>query len=217
MKITKFLAEGSGTVTLNSISGKLSEFEISLIAMTAIILAILLIIGLTLLVIYIVNNIKRQNANIYRKMGKSTQLRLINQLREAVEVLAEHKTGAIITIENKDNLDNLRTDGVIIDANISSSLIISIFNKESPLHDGAIIIRDSKIVYASTFYKITRKSIDNKYGARHRAAIGISEVSDALTVVVSEETGAITLTMRSERTVVNIKEFQEKLIQYLNI
>nr|WP_318033879.1 DNA integrity scanning protein DisA nucleotide-binding domain protein [Mycoplasmopsis bovis] len=105
--------------------------------------------------------------------------------------MSKNKIGALITIENNDNIENLRTDGVIIDANISSSLLISIFNKYSPLHDGAVIIRDNKILYAATFYKITKKSINNQYGARHRAAMGISELCDATTIVVSEETGFI--------------------------
>ncbi|MDK2819244.1 MAG: DNA integrity scanning protein DisA nucleotide-binding domain protein, partial [Mycoplasmataceae bacterium] len=104
------------------------------------------------------------------KIGTSSKIRLINQVREAVEYLSKTKTGAIITIENNDIIDSFRTDGIILDANISSSLIISLFNKYSPLHDGAIIIRENKILYAATYYKITKKSIDNKYGARHRAA-----------------------------------------------
>ncbi len=153
--------------------------------------------------------------NKKNKIGTSSKIRLINQVREAVEYLSKTKTGAIITIENNDIIDNLRTDGIILDANISSSLIISLFNKYSPLHDGAIIIRENKILYAATYYKITEKSIDNKYGARHRAAMGISEICDATTIVVSEETGGITIAKNSMLTKVNISEFQEKLIFFL--
>ncbi len=149
------------------------------------------------------------------KVGTSSKIRLINQVREAVEFLSKTKTGAIITIENLDVIDNFRTDGIILDANISSSLIISLFNKYSPLHDGAIIIRDNKILYAATYYKITKKSIDNKYGARHRAAMGISEICDATTIIVSEETGGVTIAKNSVLTQVDINEFQEKLIFFL--
>jgi uncharacterized protein (TIGR00159 family) len=149
------------------------------------------------------------------KVGTSSKIRLINQVREAVEFLSKTKTGAIITIENNDVIDNFRTDGIILDANISSSLIISLFNKYSPLHDGAIIIRDNKILYAATYYKITKKSIDNKYGARHRAAMGISEICDATTIIVSEETGGVTIAKNSVLTKVDINEFQEKLIFFL--
>lgn len=145
------------------------------------------------------------------EFGQSTRIRLIHQLREALQFLSKNKTGAIITIENKNNLDTLRTDGVILDANISSSLIISIFNKHSPLHDGAIVIRNNKIYYAATYYKITRKSIDNRYGARHRAAMGLSEVCDATTFVVSEENGGITLAKNGAFTLVQLDRIQEVL------
>ncbi|MBU4691246.1 diadenylate cyclase [Mycoplasma zalophi] len=146
------------------------------------------------------------------KVSKSTKIRLIHQLKESLKYLSKNKTGALITIEMTDKLDNLRTDGVIIDANISSSLIISIFNKNTPLHDGAIIIRDNKIVYAATYYKITKKSIDNKYGARHRAAIGISEISDSITLVVSEENGAISLVKGGMISPIFTDRLQESLV-----
>ncbi|MGX9339511.1 diadenylate cyclase [Mycoplasma sp. 332] len=160
-----------------------------------IILFFVIFISVVLSVNYIINivNAKKKNKSIKKSLGSSTKIRIIYQLREALEKLSATKTGAIITIENNDNLDPLRTDGIILDANISSSILISIFNKHSPLHDGAVIIRNNKIYYVATFYKITKKSIDNKYGARHRAGMGISEMSDASTLIVSEENGGITL------------------------
>ncbi|WP_404824656.1 diadenylate cyclase [Mycoplasmopsis verecunda] len=151
----------------------------------------------------------------YEKLGKSSQIRLINQLRESVEYFSKNKIGALITIENNDNIDNLRTDGVVLNSNISSSLLIAIFNKTSPLHDGAVVIRDNKIYYAATFYKITRKSVDPKYGSRHRAAMGISEQCDATTVVVSEEDGSIKILKGSIIQPVKLEQFQEQLIKYL--
>ena len=151
----------------------------------------------------------------YRKMGQSTQIRLIRQLQEAVEILSASKTGAIITILNKEDISELHTDGIKIDANISTSLIVSIFNKKSPLHDGAIIIDNSKISYAGTYFKITSSSVDNKYGARHRAALGISEECDALTIIVSEETGIVSFSKAGELIKVKLAEFQEKLIENL--
>ncbi|AIA29519.1 hypothetical protein MCFN_01890 [Mycoplasmopsis californica] len=151
----------------------------------------------------------------FDKLGNSTQIRLINQLREAVEHFSANKIGALITIENSDNIDSLRTDGIILNADISSSLLVSIFNKESPLHDGAVIIRDNKIYYAATFYKISKKSIDNQYGARHRAAMGISEVCDALTIIVSEETGDVKFVKNGTFFKIRIEQFQEQLIKYL--
>ncbi|VEU77880.1 diadenylate cyclase [Mycoplasmopsis columbinasalis] len=185
-----------------------------------VLLAILLTIVIVALVTTLAFKLKSFiNARIKRdkfsQLGKSSQIRLINQLREAVEELSKNKVGALITIENNDNLDHLRTDGVILNANISSSLLISIFNKYSPLHDGAVIIRDNKIYYASTFYKITKKSMDNQYGARHRAAMGISELCDATTVIVSEETGDVKFVKNGTFYNVRPEKFQEQLVKYL--
>ena len=151
----------------------------------------------------------------YRQMGQSSQIRLIRQLHDAVGELSSTKTGAIITIVNKQDLVTLRTDGVLIDANISSALIVAIFNKKSPIHDGAIIIDNKKITYAGTYFKITSKSVDNRYGARHRAALGVSEQSDALTIVVSEETGHFSFVKEGNIIRVKLADFQEKLIEYL--
>ncbi|VEU63623.1 diadenylate cyclase [Mycoplasmopsis bovirhinis] len=185
-----------------------------------VILSLLLVIGLISLVIllkpafnYFLKNIVFKSS--YDKIGQSSQIRLINQLRESVEYLSKYKIGAIITIENNDVLDNYRTDGIILDANISSGLLISIFNKNSPLHDGAVIIRKNKIYYASTFYKITDKSVPASYGSRHRAAIGISEQTDAVTILVSEQTGLIRLLRKNIILSVRLDQFQEELIKIL--
>ncbi|WLP85905.1 diadenylate cyclase [Mycoplasma seminis] len=206
----------TATVVTNNASG------ISSSAITALIViaSLALVVSLTLLILYLwphvygflISKIKKTK---YEKLGKSSQIRLINQLRESVEYLSKNKIGALITIENNDNIDNLRTDGVVLNSNIASSLLIAIFNKTSPLHDGAVVIRDNKIYYAATFYKITRKSVDSKYGSRHRAAMGISEQCDATTVVVSEEDGSIKILKGSIIQPVKLEQFQEQLIKYL--
>ncbi|AIU33803.1 diadenylate cyclase [Metamycoplasma hominis] len=182
-------------------------------------LLIVLLVLLAGVIIFIIANYsitwiknKKNSKSNKKVLGESTKIRIIYQLKEALEFLSKTKTGAIITIENKDNLDLLRTDGVILNANISASLIISIFNKHAPLHDGAIIIRNNKIYYAATYYKITKKSIDNKYGARHRAAMGISEICDATTIVVSEENGGITIAKNGTFSPVLLENLQERLV-----
>ncbi|MGV2393486.1 UNVERIFIED_CONTAM: DNA integrity scanning protein DisA nucleotide-binding domain protein [Campylobacter lari] len=185
----------------------------------ALLITLVVLVSITMIIIIlptIINFVRvKFTKSKYNKLGQSSQIRLINQLREAVEYLHKNKIGALITIENNDNIDNLRTDGIILNANISSSLLISIFNKYSPLHDGAVIIRDNKIYYASTFFKITKKSIDNQYGARHRAAMGISELCDATTIVVSEETGNIKFVKNGSFYNIKIEQFQEELVKYL--
>ncbi|CAD7361056.1 diadenylate cyclase [Metamycoplasma salivarium] len=179
-----------------------------------VILTLLILVVLGAFIRYLVMLVNRINVSKRNRsnLGESTRIRLIHQIREALEYLSKNKIGAIITIEQKENLDMLRTDGVIIDANISSSLIISIFNKYCPLHDGAIIIRGSKIYYAATYYKITKKSIDNHYGARHRAALGISEISDSITLVVSEETGGISVAKKGVLSTIENSQVQEVLV-----
>lgn len=176
-------------------------------------LAIVVLIALIISINYIIVavNATKKSKSIKKTLGNSTKIRIIYQLKEALEKLSKTKTGAIITIENNDNLDGLRTDGIILDANISSSILISIFNKHSPLHDGAVVIRNNKIYYVATYYKITKKSIDNKYGARHRAGMGISEMCDASTLIVSEENGGITLAENGVLQAVPIENLQSVL------
>jgi diadenylate cyclase len=111
----------------------------------------------------------------------------------AVTTLASEKTGALIVIERNIGLRNFIDAGVQLDAAISYDLLVTIFNPSTPLHDGAVIIQDERIAAASVFLPLTKNpSISRELGTRHRAAIGITEGSDAISIVVSEETGLIT-------------------------
>jgi diadenylate cyclase len=110
----------------------------------------------------------------------------------AVTTLASEKTGALIVVERKVGLRNFIDAGVQLDARISYDLLVSIFNPSTPLHDGAVIIQNERIAAASVFLPLTKNpSISRELGTRHRAAIGITEGSDAVALVVSEETGLI--------------------------
>jgi len=121
------------------------------------------------------------------------------EIVRAVESMASRKTGALIVLGRKSSLDIYSEGGEKIDALISAELLETIFFKNSPLHDGAVLIEDGKIFAARCPLPITdRVSLPARYGMRHRAAIGISEHTDALVVVVSEETGAITVTEGGE-------------------
>jgi diadenylate cyclase len=111
----------------------------------------------------------------------------------AVTTLASEKTGALIVIERNIGLRNFIDAGVQLDAAISYDLLVTIFNPSTPLHDGAVIIQEERIAAASVFLPLTKNpSISRELGTRHRAAIGITEGSDAISIVVSEETGLIT-------------------------
>ena len=111
----------------------------------------------------------------------------------AATTLASEKIGALIVIERNVGLRNFIDAGVQLDATISYDLLVTIFNPSTPLHDGAVVIRNERIAAASVFLPLTKNpSISRELGTRHRAAIGITEGTDAISLVVSEETGLIT-------------------------
>ncbi|PYS99295.1 MAG: TIGR00159 family protein [Acidobacteria bacterium] len=111
----------------------------------------------------------------------------------AVTTLASEKTGALIVVERKVGLRNFIDAGVQLDARISYDLLVSIFSPSTPLHDGAVVIQNERVAAASVFLPLTKNpSISRELGTRHRAAIGITEGSDAISLVVSEETGLVT-------------------------
>lgn len=111
----------------------------------------------------------------------------------AATTLSSEKTGALIVLERKVGLRNFIDAGVVLDAKLNYDLLVTIFNPATPLHDGAVIVQNERIAAASVFLPLTKNpSISRELGTRHRAAIGITEGSDAVSVVVSEETGLIT-------------------------
>ena len=113
--------------------------------------------------------------------------------------MSKVKTGALIVIENNVPLGEYERTGITMDALVSSQLLLNIFEHNTPLHDGAIIVRGNRIVSATCYLPLSdNMTLSKELGTRHRAAVGISEVSDAMTVVVSEETGAISITQYSE-------------------
>ena len=115
----------------------------------------------------------------------------IDELFSAIESLINSKTGALIVFERNTNLDFVKSDADILNAELSSSLIESIFFKNSPLHDGAIIIEGNVIKSSRVTLPVTKKTISKSYGLRHKAAIGITEDTDAISLVISEETGKV--------------------------
>jgi diadenylate cyclase len=117
----------------------------------------------------------------------------------AATTLASTKTGALVVIERNVGLKNVTDGGVQLDAELSYDLLISIFNTASPLHDGAVVVRRHRIAAASCFLPLTlNPRLSRDLGTRHRAAIGVTEDTDAVAVVVSEETGLISFVQRGE-------------------
>ena len=118
----------------------------------------------------------------------------IRSILKAVLQFSQEKTGALIVIRKKSNLDMYAETGDVLNAETSSRLFSSIFNKTSPLHDGAVIVENDKVKAARVILPVTdQQDLPPEYGLRHRAGLGISEVTDSLVVIVSEETGQISL------------------------
>lgn len=128
------------------------------------------------------------------KNGKKLQKRVLNEIAKAVYAMAEVKTGALIVLEQEVKLGDYERTGITIDGEVTSQLLINIFEHNTPLHDGAVLIRNNRIVSATCYLPLSDNlDINKSLGTRHRAAIGVSEVSDSITVIVSEETGAVSL------------------------
>lgn len=125
--------------------------------------------------------------------------RTIEELIKATYAMGKVKTGALIVIEDEILLEEYIHTGIDVDAMVSSQLLINIFEKNTPLHDGAIILRGDRVVAATCYLPLSDSmSLSKDLGTRHRAAVGISEVSDSLTIIVSEETGKISIALRGQ-------------------
>lgn len=118
----------------------------------------------------------------------------INELVKATFELAKTKTGALMVIEREISLDDYERTGIEVDAVITSQLLINIFEHNTPLHDGAVIIRDNRVVAATCYLPLSdNMGISKELGTRHRAGLGVSEATDGLVIIVSEETGKVSI------------------------
>lgn len=153
---------------------------------------------------------KQSNKDDFEMGSDITKL----EIYDAVQHLSTQKTGALITIEKHNTLDQYSERAVLLNSKVSKELLINIFTPLTPLHDGAVIIRGDEIVCAGAYYVLSEnEKVESTMGSRHRAGLGISEVTDSLTVVVSEETGNISIAI--EGILVRLNE-KEKLMEYLN-
>ena len=123
----------------------------------------------------------------------------IDELVRGIYTMAKEKTGALIVIEQQIDIQRYIDTGIVLDADISSGLLISIFEEGRPLHDGAVIIRGKKIVAATCYLPLSNNmQLSKDMGTRHRAAVGVSEESDSFTIIVSEETGKVSIAKGGE-------------------
>ena len=170
--------------------------------------------------LYIGSNdfIKKQNFKSLLKLkfntDQSNQIYLdIEAVATACFAMSATKTGALIIIARKSDLKFFIGTGDVVDSSLSSRMLENIFYKNSPLHDGAVIIHDNRIVAARCVLPVTEKeNFPAHYGMRHRAAVGITENTDAMAIAVSEQTGAVSLTLHGE---INAELTKDKLVYLL--
>lgn len=150
----------------------------------------------------------------FRDMGKEELYATVHRIVDAVDDFSSTHTGALMAIEREIMLNDIAETGVIVDAEISVRLLGNLFYEGSPLHDGAVIIRGDRVYAASCVLPLTeRQNIGKNLGTRHRAALGLSEVSDAFIIVVSEETGAISVAQNGEfRRFLDLKTLEKMLL-----
>ena len=159
---------------------------------------------------------------ILEKVGKSSALlgtnlsvvereEMIDNLVKACVEMSRTKTGALITIQRTQSLADYVRSGIHMDSEVSSELLGTIFQYGTPMHDGAVIIQGNKIACAAAYFPPTTSDLPSKYGARHRAAVGISEITDSITLIVSEETGNISVAVDGKLTQYN----KDSLERYL--
>lgn len=148
--------------------------------------------------------------------GERFSDKTVNELVKACFELGKHKTGALIVIEQEILLTDYEKTGIPIDAVISSQLLINIFEHNTPLHDGAVIVRGDRIVSATCYLPLSdNMQISKELGTRHRAAVGISEVTDTMTLVVSEETGNVSIAIAGEIIRAVDAEYLKKKLSFI--
>lgn len=140
---------------------------------------------------------------------------LVDQLVNAVDQLSSSSTGALISLEQGSSLSDFIRTGTPINSVVTEELLSSIFVTSTPLHDGAVIIQGDRIACASAYFPPTNLDLPSSYGARHRAAIGISEISDSITIVVSEETGRISIAEAGKLREVDVHALRDFLDQLI--
>lgn len=142
----------------------------------------------------------------------------VNEIVKAASEMGKAKTGALIVIEQNVRLDEYERTGITLDSVLTSQLLINIFEHNTPLHDGAVIVRGNRITSATCYLPLSdNMMLSKELGTRHRAGVGISEVTDSLTVIVSEETGGISVAYKGElKRNITVDELKEQLVMLQN-
>ena len=158
-----------------------------------------------------------RTTHIFSGPAMTSKEMVLESIVKAVKYMSPRKIGALVAIEGARTLQEYRSTGIELDATVSGELLINIFIPNTPLHDGAVIIKDNKVAVASAYFPLSESAgISKEFGTRHRAAIGLSEVSDAFVFVVSEETGGLSIAVNGNfRNDLTMEEFEASLRSHL--
>ena len=158
-----------------------------------------------------------RTTHIFSGPAMTSEEMVLESIVKAVKYMSPRKIGALVAIEGARTLQEYRSTGIELDATVSGELLINIFIPNTPLHDGAVIIKDNKVAVASAYFPLSESAgISKEFGTRHRAAIGLSEVSDAFVFVVSEETGGLSIAVNGNfRNDLTMEEFEASLRSHL--
>ena len=154
------------------------------------------------------------NRNVTERFSDKT----VNEIVKASMEMGRAKTGALIVIEQNTRLEEYERTGIVLDSVVTSQLLINIFEHNTPLHDGAVIIKGNRITSATCYLPLSDNMLLSKeLGTRHRAGVGISEVTDSLTIIVSEETGAVSVAFKGElKRNISAETLKEQLVVLQN-
>jgi uncharacterized protein (TIGR00159 family) len=175
------------------------------LATTALILDNFLTYGVLIVIVLFQHDIRRALARmgggLFSGVSRREESQMLEEVVRAAQTLAQKRVGALIVLERETSLDDMIEAGVPLDAAVTKELLTSIFLPYSPLHDGAVVMKNGRIAFAGCVLPLTlRNDLPEGVGTRHRAAVGITEESDAVVVVVSEETATISVVFRGEMT-----------------
>lgn len=158
-----------------------------------------------------------RNAQIDRLFNTENSYPVFDEVIEAVKIMAKEKTGALIVFARNASLQDVINPGTLIQADVSKDLLLTIFNKNTPLHDGAVVIRNGRIERASVYLTLSQNpNISRVFGTRHRAAVGVTESSNVFVLVVSEETGRISVARAgSLKSGLSIQQLRTELQEHI--
>jgi diadenylate cyclase len=198
-----------GTRAVQIVVGLIVLFAANLISMVFQLVTVRLILdsfipyAVLIIVILFQNDIRRALARVGRGFSRSVsaaqESQIVEEIVRSAQMLSKRRIGALILLERETGLDDQIEAGTVIDAQVSKELLVSLFQPSSPLHDGAVVIQEGRVAQAGAILPLTLKSdLPEGVGTRHRAAVGITEETDALVVVVSEETATISVVLGGE-------------------